>query len=209
MHDLLAGARYDELELEPYWAEFNENFWLTDSSGFWKLERQQHFREPGYDTWEAFARGDWEESLRLLEGHRPALEAEHRRAAALGFAIRRVRVVEEPIGPYLQWELHVLRLREECGTGVRIVRSGEVARLEQHGLLPEIYTLGTRIMYQALYDDLGVLHAVRRYTDPPLIERAQRLIADLYSAGEPLEDYFAREVAVLPPPTEQSRFTMT
>jgi hypothetical protein len=30
----------------------------TRCPGFWKLERQQTSKEPGYDSWEAFARGD-------------------------------------------------------------------------------------------------------------------------------------------------------
>ncbi|WP_431894775.1 hypothetical protein [Micromonospora haikouensis] len=33
--------------------------------GFWKLERQQTFKEPGDEGWRAFADGRWEESLRI------------------------------------------------------------------------------------------------------------------------------------------------
>ncbi|MGW4412986.1 DUF6879 family protein [Nonomuraea sp. NPDC004702] len=83
--------------------------------GFWKLERRQHFKEPGYDSWEAFAKGEWEESLSILEAERVDMVAYHRRVKEHGFVARRVRVVEEPISPYLQWELYALRVRDQCG----------------------------------------------------------------------------------------------
>ena len=77
----------------------------------------------------------------------------------------------------------------------------QVARLEATGPLPEIFTLGTEIMYEGIYDECGILEAARKFTDRELILRCQRLIADLYEAGEPLADYFDRKVAPLPPPT--------
>jgi hypothetical protein len=203
MRDLLAGAKHERLELGAYWAEFNERFWRTDSTGFWKLERAQSFREPGYDSWEAFARGQWQESLRLLEAGRPAIEAHHRRIEQCGFRVRRVRVVELPLTPYLQWELHVLRVREQCGSGVRVVGPEQVAAYEASGPLPEVYTLGTAVMYEAIYDSSGVLQGARRYIDPELVVCWQRLIADLYAAGQPLADFFASRVAPLPPPAAE------
>lgn len=200
MHELLAGEFGERLELAAYRADFRRHFWQIGGLGFWKLERQQFFQEPGDDSWEAFARGDWDESLRLLEAHRAELEAEHRRVAEQGFAVRRVRVVEEPIIPYLQWELHVLRLREQCGTEVRVVSPAQVARYEAHGPLPEVCTLGDSVMYEVIYDSRGTLDGARRYTEPGLVQRWRRLIAEVYAAGEPLADYFARRVAHLPAP---------
>lgn len=207
MRDLLTAVDAERLTLADYLADFDQHFWQTGPPGFWKLERQQHFQEPGYDSWEAFARGDWEESLRLLEGHRHELEVYHQRIADHGFAVKRVRVVQEPIIPYLQWELHLLRLREECGSGVRVVGPEHVAPYEATSPLPEVCTLGSKIMYEVLYDERGVLDGARRYTDPELISRWQRLIAGLYAAGEPLESYFGRKVASLPPPTTTEPMT--
>lgn len=200
MRDLLDGATGERLPLGAYRADFREHFWKIDRLGFWKLERQQHFQEPGYDSWEALARGDWEESLRLLEADRAAIADEHRRIEEQGFAVRRVRVVQEPLTPYLQWELHLLRIREQCGSGVRVVGSDQVFPHEAAGPLPEVCTLGDAVMYEVLYDERGVLDGARRYTDRELILAWQRFIADLYAAGEPLADYFTRQVAALPPP---------
>ncbi|WP_405936901.1 hypothetical protein OG338_09510 [Streptomyces sp. NBC_00726] len=35
------------LALDDYSADFGRHFWRSGSDGFWKLERQQSFREPG------------------------------------------------------------------------------------------------------------------------------------------------------------------
>jgi hypothetical protein len=115
MHDLLDGQPGERLDLDEYWADFEQRFWKTSSLGFWKLERQQTFKEPGDDGWEAFSQGRWDDSMRILQARRSEFDDYYRRIADNGFATRRVRVVEEPLTPYLQWELHVLQLRHECG----------------------------------------------------------------------------------------------
>ncbi len=202
MPNLLDGAVGERMELHAYYADFEQNFWAITDLGFWKLERQQCFKEPGYDSWEAFAKGDWEESLRILEAGRADMADYHRRIEEHGFVARRVRVVEEPITPYLQWELHALRVRDQCGGSVRIVAPDQVAGFEHDAPLPEIYTLGSAVMYEAVYDNDGVLESVRRFVDRDLIVRCQRFIQDLYEVGQPLESFFVSHVAVLPPPRQ-------
>jgi hypothetical protein len=188
------------MELEDYFADFEKNFWTITELGFWKLERQQFFREPGYDSWEAFAKGDWDESLSLLESGRKDMLDYHRRVQEQGFVARRVRVVEEPIIPYLQWELYALRIRDQAGGSIRIVGPDRVAEFESDAPFPEICTLGSSVMYQAVYDEDGVLESARRFDDRDLVVRCQRFIEDLYREGEPLESFFASHVAPLPPP---------
>lgn len=200
MPDLLGGAVGERMELDAYRADFEEQFWATTEPGFWKLERQQFFKEPGHESWEAFAKGDWDQALRIIEAGRADMVDYYRKVAERGFVTRRVRVVEEPIGAYLQWELHLLRMRDEYGGAVRVVDGGQVAAFEQDAPLPEIYTLGTTVMYQAVYDDDGVLEHARRFVDRDLVVRCQRFIQDLYEIGRPLAPFFANHVAALPPP---------
>lgn len=200
MHELLAGAVGERLELDAYLDDFDRHFWQVGQVGFWKLERQQCFQESGDASWEAFARGDWQEALRLIEAGRAELEDEHRQVAQHGFTVNRVRVVQEPISPYLQWELHLLRVREECGSRVRVLSPEQVAAYETTGPLPEIVVLGTDVMYEVLYDEQGVLVGGRRYTDAGLVRQWQRLVADLFAQGELLAEYFSRRVADLPAP---------
>jgi hypothetical protein len=203
MRDLLAGAVGERMELGAYYAEFELFFWRITDLGFWKLERQQTFKEPGYDSWESFAAGGWENSLRILEAGRRDMEGYHRKIAEHGFSARRVRVVEEPISAYLQWELHALRVRDQSGGPIRVVSPEQVAAFEADGPLPEIYTLGSEVMYEAVYDEHGVLESVRRFADRDLILRCRQFIVDLYEVGESLDSYFNRNVAALPPPAGQ------
>ena len=200
MHELLDGDSGELLALDDYWADFDQRFWKTVPPGFWKLERQQTFKEPTDEGWQAFAAGRWDESLRILDARRPEFNDYYRRIADSGFATRRVRVVQEPLTPYLQWELHVLRLRHEYGGLTRVVGPGGVAAVEVDGPLPEIYTLGTDVMYEAIYDADGVLEAARRWRNPRVVARCQEFIESLYIDGEPLDEYFARAVAPLEPP---------
>ncbi|MEW2589014.1 DUF6879 family protein [Micromonospora aurantiaca] len=200
MRDLLGGDPGELLALDDYWADFEQRFWKTGQPGFWKLERQQTFKEPQDEGWQAFAAGRWDESLRILDARRPEFADYYRRIADSGFATRRVRVVQEPLTPYLQWELHVLRLRHEYGGLTRVVTPGQVVAAEVDAPLPEIYTLGTDIMYEAIYDADGVLEAARRWRNPDVVTRCQDFIESLYDDGEPLDEFFARAVAPLEPP---------
>jgi hypothetical protein len=203
MHELLDGISGEMMELDAYYADFEKNFWSITDLGFWKLERQQVFKEPDYDSWVAFAKGDWDEALRILEAGRADMENYHRRIEEHGFITARARVVEEPITPYLQWELHALRVRDQCGGSVRIVRPEHIEGFEEEAPLPEIYTLGSKVMYQAIYNEESVLESVRKYVDFDLIKRCQRFIQDLYDVAEPLKHYFPRRVAALPAPRPQ------
>ncbi|MCO1593853.1 hypothetical protein M8C17_01585 [Micromonospora sp. RHAY321] len=200
MRELLGGDPGELLALEDYWADFGQRFWKTGPPGFWKLERQQTFKEPQDAGWQAFAAGRWEESLRILDARRSEFADYYRRIADSGFATRRVRVVQEPLTPYLQWELHVLRQRHEYGGLTRVVTPDQVVAAEVDGPLPEIYTLGTDIMYEAVYDADGVLEAARRWRNPDVVTRCQEFIESLYDAGEPLDEFFARAVAPSEPP---------
>ncbi|WP_406062901.1 DUF6879 family protein [Micromonospora sp. NBC_00860] len=200
MRELLGGDPGELLALDDYWTDFEQRFWKTGPPGFWKLERQQTFKEPQDEGWQAFAAGRWEESLRILDARRPEFGDYYRRIADSGFATRRLRVVQEPLTPYLQWELHVLRLRHEYGGLTRVVAPNQVVAAEADGQLPEIYTLGTDVMYEAIYDADGVLEAARRWRNPDVVTRCQEFIESLYNDGEPLDEFFARAVAPLEPP---------
>jgi hypothetical protein len=186
------------MELVDYYADFQLNY--RKAREFWKLERGQVFAEPGDVSWEAYNRGDWTESMRLLKGRRKDLKRYHQENARAGRITRRIRIVSLPVTPYLQWELHLLRLRDKTGGPIRILRVSDVADLEDQDPLPEIYTMDTTCMYQAMYDDHGVLEYALKYTDHGLVSQCRSFIAALYARGEPISRFFRRNIAHLPPP---------
>jgi uncharacterized protein DUF6879 len=197
MPEPLHGAVGVRIELDDYYADFERHFWRVRE--FWKLERGQTFAEPGDASWEAFNRGEWTKSMHLLEARRDDLLGYHREASEAGVSTYRIRVVDRPLSAYLQWELNLLKIRDETGGPIRVIGHAEVAELETDGPLPDIYTLGDQVMYEAVYDGSGVLEYTLKYTDPGLIAQSRDFIRRLYERGEPIGSYFEREVKGLPP----------
>jgi hypothetical protein len=198
MPRLLGDAVGERLELPALYDDSDRD--LARAREFWKLERGQEFAEPGNPSWEAFARGDWDESLRLIEGFREGMTRHHQALTAAGTSTYRIRIVSLPPTPYVQWELHALRLRDETGGSTRVLLDTAVADLEDEGPLPNIQTMDRFVMYQPIYDASGVGESGVRYIDKALVSRCRDFIADLYARGEPLADFFRREIAPLPPP---------
>jgi hypothetical protein len=201
MRELIGSAPGEPLGLDAYREDFRRRDFAVDGWDSWKLERRQHFREPGDPSWEAFSRGDWTEALRLIEARRPELLDVGRLAALHRCRLLRVRVVERPITPYLHWELHLLRVRAECGELIRVVGPEEVAAYEGAGPVPELVTLNDDTVYEIRYDTAGVLAGAVRHLDRALRDRVAARIEELHALGEDIGSYVAREVAGLQPPT--------
>ncbi|WP_433461711.1 DUF6879 family protein [Spirillospora sp. CA-128828] len=191
----------ERLSLDDYRRDFRNRQWTIDGEDSWKLERAQHFIEPGLPSWDAFARGDWDTALHLVDAEREWIEEFSAQARRKRIRLYRVRVAEEPLTPYLQWEMHLLRLRAECGERIRIVDGAAVARFERAGRsLPELVTLGTSTLYRVLYDDDGALDGAIRFESPDLVRAVTGLTRGLFRRAEDVRSYFQQRVADLPPP---------
>ncbi|MFD5558070.1 DUF6879 family protein [Streptomyces sp. NPDC127068] len=165
-----------------------------------KVERGQTFKEQGSPSWEAFARGDWPGALRLIEAERDSVAAYFEDAARRDLVFRRLRIVEFPITPYLQWEMHSFRLRSQLGEEIRVLDAREIAEWERDVPFPEIVVLGNAVMYAVIYDEELKGAGARRFTDPGEIATTLAEFASLYRAGEDFSDFFEREIAPLGPP---------
>lgn len=200
MLERLRGVSGDTLDHAAYHEDFTK-----ESDGLsgvvWKLERAQTFRESGDAGWEAFGSGHWDRPLGILDAEREAIRADAQRNAERGLEIRRVRVVESPVSPYPQWEMHALRMLAEEGFGLRVLDASRVGELERVQQLPEIVVIGDRVLYEVRYDAQWTPIGARRIHDPDVIQEARREVADLYDAGEPLIEFFRREISPLPVPT--------
>ncbi len=188
------------LERPDYKRDFRERRGAIRDAESWKLERLQHFEETNDESRDALRRGDWAEVLRLFEAEREALRRSAREDESRGTAFRRIRVVEEPLTPYVQWELHWLRLSAECGHPVRVLPAPALAASETAGLLPEVVILGGRTLFQVLYTAAGVPDGAIRFTDPAVVQPWTDFLRHAYAVAEDIESYFDRAVAHLPPP---------
>ncbi len=56
------------------------------------------------------------------------------------------------------------------------------------------------VAYRVTYDDQGVNDGAEASYDPHIIDRVVAAFDDLFRAGEPMLDFFDREIAHLEPP---------
>lgn len=203
MHDLqvptLDAEQGELLSLPDYRQDFRARRALIRNGDSWKLEAGQHFEESSPRR-EALRRGDWALALRLFESQRDSVREAVERDAANGHTFHRLRVVEHPLTPYMQWELHWLHLRAECGYPTRVLPADDIGGTP-HGLsLPEVVILDEKTLYRVLYTDAGITHGAVRFTDPEIVTSWVAWIRQAYGAAEDIRTYFARAVAPLPPP---------
>ncbi|MEU3984749.1 DUF6879 family protein [Streptomyces sp. NPDC026672] len=173
----------------------------SDIHRYDKLERGQTFKEQGSPSWDAFVAGDWAGALRLIEADRDSSAKYFQDMARRGLVFRRLRIVEFPVTPYVQWEMQLFRLRSELGEEIRVLNVLEIADLENERPLPEIVILGDSVMYNVIYDEELKGAGARRFTDPEQIATTAAEFESLYSKGENFSDFFEREIAPLGPPT--------
>ncbi|MBF8191902.1 hypothetical protein ITP53_40735 [Nonomuraea sp. K274] len=185
------------LSADEYLDDFWPHFRRIDDV-FWKLERIQSFRESGEPSWVAMMEGDWDRSLKLIDDRQDA-SREHRRRSEL-LDRRRIRIVEQPVTPYLQWEMHVLALRVASAEQVRVVDARDISDLEVGRRLPELVVLGTSVMYEVTYDSSGTHSGARRIDDPEVIDLCRGELDKMFTAAEDFRPYYEREIVPLPAP---------
>jgi hypothetical protein len=188
------------LDLDTYYPEFAANFHHTE---FWKLERGQHFAEPSNPSWIAFNRGRWKTAMKLLDPWQQALRAIHDHNLTAEAPAYRIRIVEEPLTPYMRWELELLHRRNEVTGRINVIAADDelIAEIEQENgaQLPDLNIMDT-LMYEVVYDANGVIDHVYKYTDPDTITPWRDLTKHLYREGFDMEYFYRAHVMHLPPP---------
>ncbi|GLY85999.1 DUF6879 family protein [Actinoallomurus iriomotensis] len=199
MFESFPRAVGERLERPAYHQDFRRT--LESGVGYLnKLERGQHFQERGFASWEAFAAGEWEHALDLIGEKRDVYREQLRTSARRGVAERRLRVVEFPVTPYVQWELHVLRLRVELGDCIRVLDARTIKDVEKPGPVPEVVILGASVMYEVRYDVDGNAAGANRFSDRTLVAETTAGFEALYERAEIFDAFFDREIRSLPAP---------
>lgn len=117
------------LDLDEFQSEFSRA-WPKAGSRFIKLECWQQYREQEASrSQDEYSRGDIPRTRELLrveaEADRPLYEDVRRRG--IGYA--RIRLVQQPLTPYLKYELMAYEIRAEMGENIEVVRWGPASRL--------------------------------------------------------------------------------
>ncbi|MFJ6293017.1 DUF6879 family protein [Streptomyces griseoviridis] len=199
MFDSFFSGASERMDRPSYHADFGRTY--ASGIGFLnKVERGQHFQERGFGSWEAFAAGDWERALALAAEGREDYARELRKAKSLGIPHRRIRIVEFPITPYVQWEFFVLRVRVDLGEEIKVLNTRDIADIEKDHPVPEVVVLGEKALYEVVYDNDGNADGAKRYSDTSLIRETNLGFDVLYERGEGFHDFFEREIVHLAPP---------
>jgi hypothetical protein len=199
MLDLIRGIPGKTLDQAAYHAVRRaETARLTRP--IWKLERSQYFHEPEDDpSWQAFTAGDWPRVLAVFESERADARAETEKYARQGSELRRLRIVERPVTPYLLWEMQWFKILAEEGTSIRVLDAERIRGLEDHAPLPEV-VVDEHALYHVSYDESWKACGARRIDNPDVIAQVTQELADLWESAEPFVRYFVREIAPLTPP---------
>lgn len=194
MRDLLESATRQRLSLAEYDADFYATVESTNGP-ILKTERIQTFREPGSPSWEAYADGRWEDALQIAAELNPELVAFFAHLDQLGSGLRRLRIVELPLTPYLVWELHFLRYRAEAGEQIRVLDAQSVTELEAAaGPIPELMVVGRQAVYEVLYDTSGTPIGAEKSVEPTVVQGCRSQVLTLLDQAESFESFFRREV---------------
>ncbi|NYI96909.1 hypothetical protein HNR12_003186 [Streptomonospora nanhaiensis] len=191
------GRVFDRRAYHADAAELREDPRITGD--VWKLERAQHFEESGDPAWEAFLRGDWNRVIDIFEGERSDLEQQVKTYERQGLRLRRLRIVERPLSPYLRWEMQSHRVFVESGYEIGVLEAEAVRHHERRSPLPELMVYGRQVIYHVHYDDRWAPAGAKRIDDPVLANWAADFISGLYARSQPFLDFFHREVGTAAP----------
>ena len=194
--DRALGTRLDR---DTYRNEFRSRRRAIHDKDSWKFERRQNFEED-VPSRNAFRAGDWEGSMCIFEEERESAVQSVLADRANRTTFYRVRIVQEPLSAYLQWELRSLRVQAECGKPIRVVGADAISVIERGRFLPEVVVLGDEVLYEIVYSDGGVPQGAVRFADLALIKNWANFARELYANGEDVISYVDRLVARLPPP---------
>lgn len=108
----------DYIPLAEFRSHFNQLF-MSMSSNFSKLERAQSYQEPGNESLAAYLKGDKREAANLLKLPIEGWDERFNYVAQANIPWTRVRLVEFPMTPYLEWEF--LTYQRSARYGERIL----------------------------------------------------------------------------------------
>jgi hypothetical protein len=176
------------LDLTRFATEF-AGAWSKMGSRFLKVECWQTYREAeGNTSQEAYDRGDVEKARELLnheaEADRPLYDDVEKR----GIDYARIRLVQEPLTPYLEYELTSYRIREEMGENIEIVRRPPHERLPDEDHFDFLLFDRSRALIHD-YGDTGSQSGGWGTSEPAVILRLEECALRLRRAATPLRQF--------------------
>jgi hypothetical protein len=187
----LAGST--RLDLDQFGAEFTRA-WSRLEWRFLKLECWQAYQEfEASESQAAYQRGDVNAARELLQqeaaADRPLYEDVERRHIEYA----RVRLLQEPLSPYLEYELLSYRIRADMGENIEVVTCEPTLRLpdEQHFDFL-LFDRRTALIHDYGTGEIGRQTGGWLAREPQVIAGLEEIAATLRLKAVPLQEYLAK-----------------
>lgn len=167
------------------------NAWSRTESRFLKLECWQSYREREVTTSQAaYERGDVREAERLLRQESEAERSLYEDVERKGIDYARIRLVQEPLTPYLDYELVAYRIRVRIGENIEVVRCDPAMRLPDEDHFDFlIFDRHTALIHD--YGEIGLQSGGWMTHDATVIAELEKRAIDLRRLAVPFGEFTA------------------
>ncbi|MEV6349841.1 DUF6879 family protein [Actinoplanes sp. NPDC051851] len=168
--------------------------WSQLKSRFLKLECWQRYWEAEDNRSQAaYDRGDLDTAGDLLRAEAEADRPLYQDVRTRGIEYARVRLLQEPLTPYLKYELLSYRIRVDLGENIEVVRCNDAAHLpdERHFDFL-LFDQTTALIHDYGTAEVGQQTGGWLTRDSEVITRLEQTVADLRQQAVPLHQYLAR-----------------
>jgi hypothetical protein len=175
------------LDLDEFGSRFAEA-WSRLQSRFLKLECRQTYQERETNkSQEAYNKGEVSKAQELLQQEAEADRPLYEDVKTRGLDYARIRLVQEPLTPYLEYELMAYRIREDMGEAIEVVRYGGEFSLPNDKYFDFLlFDRHTALIHD--YGDEGRQSGGWLTTDSDVIASLERVAVDLRQSAVPLRE---------------------
>lgn len=178
------------LNLDEFGSRFAEA-WSRMQSRFLKLECWQTYQERETNkSQEAFNKGEADKARELLRQEAEADRPLYEDVKACGLDYARIRLVQEPLTSYLEYELMAYRIREDMGEVIEVVRCDNELSLPNEDYFDFLLFDGhTALVHD--YGDEGLQSGGWLTTDADVIASLEHVATGLRRRAVPLREFVA------------------
>jgi hypothetical protein len=178
------------LDLDEFGSRFVEA-WSRLGSRFLKLECRQTYQERDTNkSQEMYNRGEIDKARELLRQEAKADQPLYAEVESRGLDYARIRLVQEPLTSYLEYELMAYRIRAAMGETIEVVRCDQDLNLPNDKYFDFLlFDRHTALIHD--YGGEGLQSGGWLATSSDVIARLERLAIDLRQNAVPLQEFVA------------------
>lgn len=178
------------LDLDEFGSRFADA-WSRLQFRFLKLECRQTYQERATNkSQDAYNKGEVDKARELLRQEAEADRSLYKDVQTRGLDYARIRLIQEPLTAYLEYELMAYRIREDMGEIIEVVRcAGELDLPNDKYFDFLLFDRHTALVHD--YGDEGLQSGGWLTTDSDVIASLERAAIDLRHSAVPLRKFTA------------------